>query len=492
LQASNSLFQTAQLIYVRKQSFFLFSSILFSFFLIASGCKKINEATTLGGDLIPPVDNINTFEALLEAKTKTVLYNDSTKLTYGEQVALGHLNDPEFGETTADVYFNISRQSYRNDPFPVKTVADSLYIDSVVLSLSYTGAYGDSNSLQTVRVYEIEQSSLFTDTALFKFTDPEFITTGTELGSKTYTIKNLKDSVRHVFALKDTSRLANLLRIPLDVSFGYRLASYDTMNTSNGGYRNDSIFKKLFKGFAIKSESDGNGLAYFNLADGNKTKLTIYSHKQVNGVKDTSVTEFFHITNGQANLINRQISGGYQNSLANGVDDKIYIESTPGSYGAIKIQGLDTFKNSVIHRAELIVSKLSSTSENTFTVPSRLYLDRKRINNDSAFFFSKDLFDASGNLNGLFGGTLGSDEKYRFNITRYVQDVITGREKNDSLRLFAPLQVIYKIPNGSSSFTVPVPGIGQVANGRVVVAGGNYTADPALNLRLRIIYSSIK
>ncbi len=92
----------------------------------------------------------------------------------------------------------------------------------------------------------------------------------------------------------------------------------------------------------------------------------------------------------------------------------------------------------------------------------------------------------------MFGGTLGSDEKYRFNITRYVQDVVTGREKNDSLRLFAPLQVIYKIPNGNSSFTVPVPGIGQVANGRVVVAGGNYITDPALNLRLRIIYSRIK
>ncbi len=155
MQASNSLFQTAQLIYVRKQSFFLFSSILFSFFLIASGCKKINEATTLGGDLIPPVDNINTFEVLLDAKTKTVLYNDSTKLAFGEQVALGHINDPEFGETTANVYFNISRQSYRNDPFPVKTIADSFYIDSVVLSLSYTGAYGDSNSLQTVRVYAV-------------------------------------------------------------------------------------------------------------------------------------------------------------------------------------------------------------------------------------------------------------------------------------------------------------------------------------------------
>ena len=477
---------------MRKQSFFLFSSILFSFLVIGFGCTKINESTTLGGDLIPPVDNINTFEAFLDANTKTVLYNDSTKLAFEEQAALGYFNDPEFGETNADIYFNISRSTAKNDPFPVKTFEDSLYIDSVVLSLSYAGAYGDSNSSQTVRVFEIAQNSTFSDTASYRFDHPEFAVTGAELGSKTYTIKNLKDSVRHVFALKDTTKIANVLRIPLDNSFGYRLASYDTLNTFNGGYRNDSIFKTLFKGFAIKADVNGNGLAYFNLADGSKTKLTIYSHKQVNGVKDTTITEFFHLTNGQANIIKRQPASGYQTYLANGGDDKIYIQSTPGSYGAIKIPALDTFKNNLIHRAELIVSKLPSSLENIFTTPSRLYLDRKRVNNDSAFFFNKDVFDASGNLNALFGGALGSDNKYRFNITRYVQDVITGREKNDSLRLFAPLRIIYKIPNGSSSFTVPIPGISQVANGRVVVAGGNYLADPTLSLRLRIIYSKIQ
>ena len=95
----------------------------------------------MGGDLIPPVDNINTFDTSLITTTKTVLYNDSTTLSFNENVALGHINDPEFGATTADVYFNISRLSYGNDPFALaKTEADSLYIDSVVLSLSYAGS----------------------------------------------------------------------------------------------------------------------------------------------------------------------------------------------------------------------------------------------------------------------------------------------------------------------------------------------------------------
>ena len=355
-------------------------------------------------------------------------------------------------------------------------------------------AYGDTNSTQTVKVFEIAQTAQFSDTTLHKFTDPDFPTFGSELGTKTFTINTLNDSVRHVFALKDTTKVANVLRIPLNNSFGYRLASFDTSNTENGGYRRDSIFKTLFRGFAIKANGTGNGLSYFNLVDGNKTKLTIYSHKEVNGVRDTSITEFYHATNGQANLIKRQPAGAYQTYLANGLNDKVYIQSTPGSYGSIRIPGLETFSNSVIHRAELIVSKLSTNpaADNIFTPPSRLYLDRKRVNNDSTLFFQKDVFDGSGNLNSLFGGNLGTDGKYRFNITRYVQDIVTGREKNDSLRLFAPLQVIYKLPNGSSSFTVPVPVIDNVAQGRVVVAGGNYITDPSLSIRLRIIYSKIQ
>ncbi|MEN9525507.1 MAG: hypothetical protein RLZZ256_891, partial [Bacteroidota bacterium] len=77
-----------------------------------SSCTRINESTQLGGDLIPPVDNINTFEAFLttEADNRNLL--DTTKVYFNDELALGHINDPEFGSTHADAYFNISHPNY--------------------------------------------------------------------------------------------------------------------------------------------------------------------------------------------------------------------------------------------------------------------------------------------------------------------------------------------------------------------------------------------
>jgi len=42
-----------------------FIAIVASVAILISGCRKINESTELGGGLIPPVDNINTFDPTL-------------------------------------------------------------------------------------------------------------------------------------------------------------------------------------------------------------------------------------------------------------------------------------------------------------------------------------------------------------------------------------------------------------------------------------------
>ena len=56
-------------------------------------CKKINEATELGGDLIPVVDNVNTFEVALSAISNNQRFNipfsDTTKVFYDDFVAPG-------------------------------------------------------------------------------------------------------------------------------------------------------------------------------------------------------------------------------------------------------------------------------------------------------------------------------------------------------------------------------------------------------------------
>ncbi len=481
-----------------SNSAFFFSAIITSVVILFSGCKKLNESTELGGGLIPPVDNINTFETYLDVITDNKVFQDSTKVYFNDGLAIGHIgNDPEFGATHANAYFNIGSPYFSNTnantfyPFINK---DSVSIDSVILSLSYNTFYGDTNSVQTIRVFEIAQNPGFSDTTLYKYDTTDFQTTGPELGSKSFQLKNLDDSILHI-RKKDTTKLVNVIRIPLQNQLGTRLASYDTSNTSNGGFRNDSIFKTLFRGIAIKADNSGNALAYFLPADQLKTKLVVYFRVTKNGIKDTTFTEFYHQTLGQANVVTRTKLNGWLSYLNNGLpnDDKVYLQSIPGSYASIKIPALDTFKNAVIHRAELVINPLPSIQEGTFVQPVGLFLDRINTNADTVFTFDIDMdvqlagLDFTYNFT-AFGGGLKSDSVYRFTLSKYVQDIITLKKPNQTLRLYAPVRAfVFSNRFGIKSQMYIA---NQPAYGRVVLGGGNY-AIPGKRMRLRVIYSKL-
>ena len=489
-----------------KQYRLAFGLLTLSALLVFFSCKRINEGTELGSDLIPPVDNINTFDTVLDVASNLARLNDTSRFLYTDQGALGATNDPLFGQTKADLYFNISATTYGYYPFLVRPQdagnTDSLQIDSVVLALAYTGNYGDTNSQHSVEVYEIAQNAGFNDTTLHEFNRADFATTGSNLvvpvpgiTNGTFRINQLNDTMRFI-GKRDTTKFVNQLHIQLNPSLGRRLAQFDTSSTNltQAGFRTDSIFKTLFRGLAIKTTSSANpgGLAYFALNDPN-TRLTVYFRTNKSGIRDTSSVTFNHATNGQANIIRRTPGGAYQSTLANANpnDPQLYLQSTPGSYAALKILGLENLSNRVVHRAELIVPRLSDPSDNTFGPPSRLLLDRRNATGVTSFVLDRDLpVSPSGTISfSVFGGSLGTDQTYRFNITRHVQGVITRREPNDSLRMYAALRSILYVP--SLGGRISVPGISRVAEGRVVVAGGSFASPADNRLRVRIIYSKL-
>jgi Domain of unknown function (DUF4270) len=477
-----------------KNRYFPLSFLAFitSFAILFTACKKLNESTELGGGLIPPIDNITTFETYLDVISDNKLFSDTTKVYFSDNLGLGHIsNDPEFGMTHADAYFNISNPFYPFYPFFNK---DSVVIDSVILSLSYNNYFGDTNSTQTINVFEIDQNAGFYDTTLYKYDHPDFMTAGGSMGFKSFQVKNLKDSILHI-RKKDTTKLANVIRIPLPISLGQRLAGYDTTSSANGAYFSDSAFKKKFRGFAIKANNSGNALTYFSPSDKNKTKLVVYFRVTKNGIIDTTSTEFYHQTSGQANLIKRTPGSNYASYLANGLpsDDKIYLLTAPGSYASLRIPALDTFRNSVVHRAELVIHPLRSAQDNIFIHPSGLFLDRVNTLADTAFSFDVDMnvqqsgFDFSYDF-GSFGGGLKSDSTYRFNISNYVQNILTLKKPNQTLRLFSPVRAFLFSERFGRASQMYIAG--QAADGRVVIGGGSYV-DQAKRIRLRIIYSKL-
>lgn len=463
--------------------------------ILEQSCQKI-DTTDLGVDLIPAVDNVNTFDTILGVITGNAFLPDSSVIIRTEDHALGAIEDPEFGKTSANIYFNILPVTSTN-PFPNKDSIKGM-IDSVVLSLGFTGLYGDSNSVENISVYEIEQTARIVDSS-YPISSPEFPVLLTPLGEKTVNFFTLNDP-QTVKQGKDTLTETNVLRIRLNKSLGERLAGYDSTNA----YKTDSIFTTFFKGLAIKVDTVRSArkkaLAYFKLSDNSKTRLTVYYRVTVNGKTDTTFAHFIYKTNvsaKSANLIRRNISGtNYSNNIANTSSnkDKVYIQSSPGSFAHVNIPGLRTLTNRVIHKAELIIEKLPSAEDQFFT-PSFLFLDLWDSVSKRFITVQNDFIeDNQGSYNLFdFGGNI-KNNKYSFNISRHVQGIISRKEAVYSFRLYGSYETrpFYAKPDVKLTDIDPNPHFyyvnPQIARGRVVVAGGSH---PTQKMRVRIIYSKI-
>jgi hypothetical protein len=476
-------------------------SLVFSLFIIAvSGwvsCKKI-DTTDAGSDLIPAVDNVSTFDTVLDVITDNMLLNDSLHIFREEEHMLGIIeNDPDFGKTTGEIYASLTPASYFPHPFAKRD--STLVIDSVVMALSFSRLYGDSNSVQKINVYELSASGSFGPSFIGYRTD----TTGIEvapvvLGSKMVDFRTLNDSLLDI-RKRDTLRVANQLRIQLDKSLASRFLTYDTTNA----YKNDSAFRTFFRGVAIKADAAAspakNAVAYFKLSDANTRLIFYYRVLDGTRVTDTLATEYgFYSSNyANANSIIRTPGNGYQAYLSNSnpSDDKIYLQSSPGSMASVRIPGLSTLSDRVVHRAELIFEVVDNVPEPVYPRPEQLFLDANDTANKRILCIPYD-FSYENNFLSLVGGA-EANNKFVFNISRYVQNVITKKYTNLPLRLSAPMRtnagelrgtgVVIPAPPGSySGYPInKTPGYG-----RVVLAGGNY-ANPLRRARLRIIYSKI-
>ena len=110
----------------------------------------------MGSDLIPPVDNVTTFDTTLSVETINLLFSDSEDTTSsGVLQFLGNINnDPLFGRTEGRMYFQVAPSTARR-PFPFIDKSNLVGLDSVVLVLGYNNTYGDTMQAQQVAVYEI-------------------------------------------------------------------------------------------------------------------------------------------------------------------------------------------------------------------------------------------------------------------------------------------------------------------------------------------------
>jgi hypothetical protein len=491
---------------IRSTRFILFC---LSLFFIVSSCKRINEPTDLGGETLP--DGVNTFDTTL---TSLQTYNhifdplkDSVGVRGDDDHILGNiLSDPLFGRTNAKMFLEFKPESY---PWSFSSIydKDSLQIDSVVMVLGWNGTYGDTMVQQKVNVWEIDPNADFRIDSFYTIYDPGFNHT-TFLGTKTFIPKNLRDSVR---AFQDTT--AGQLRIKLDNSFGRRLLDYDTAHA----YKSDSAFKTYVNGFEIEADQSlGNALMAFGVYNNPKTKLAIYYQYRKDGQWHPTVNYFlFKNSSASHNYVNRYNFTGTPLKAASddtAMDNSIYIINTPGSYATVKIPALKDLSNRIINRAELIVEQVYDPSNDMFTYPDAMMLDMydSTLGTLGAykfvpFDFVPDIQQGAGLPVGIPNPPFGLYGKntvdgagnpirvWKFNITRYVQNVLTKQEPLHDLRLYITKDAVGWIRQGVVSNTggyglVRILVNPEFAFGRVKVGGGKH---PTQTMRLRLVWTKI-
>jgi len=476
------------------------SLLFFCFVFLYSSCTKI-RSTDVGSGLIPPIDGVNTKDTVLDVLSVNAA--DSTiRVALGESHVVGFTNDPLFGKTTAKINVQLLPTYY---PYTFGASKEHLYLDSVVLVLSYAGVWGDTNQNLSLHVYQIADDADFRyDTSYTNKADfalQEELTNGAVMIDP----KTLGDSF-HVF--QDSG--INQIRIRLNNSLGEKLLhTYDTLSA----YKSDSAFKTYFKGFQIAAdEGIGNALLRINLTDVN-TKLALYYRYNVadTGKLDTTVRYFIvnQFTSAHSNYIKRdrsgsQLSNYYPPSTAN--QELLFLEGAPGLSAKLQIPGLTGFPNVVIHRAELIANQVPDINNPTldsYFYPPLLFLSAYSADSSRPFALYKDLNFYGGSLStsslSLFGvypfPQLGMNNQtyftYHFNISRHVQDIVTHQIPNYSLLLYAPYnEAIYLSETSTYQFYLPVYPFNYAAYGRVRLAGGAYT-DVQQKMRLHIVYSLI-
>jgi hypothetical protein len=273
----------------------------------------------------------------------------------------------------------------------------------------------------------------------------------------------------------------------------------------------------LFAGFALTVDQAAptNALIHINLADTN-TKFALYYNSSSTGatVRDTAVAyfRFNSFSGGSANLISRNRVGAEisrYTATTNKSDSIVYVQAGPGSYVRVRIPGLQSLSNRIIHKADLIAEQVPDDA-NLFTIdnfmkPPRYLLlsaidtvENRKYNIPNDYIFSPN----QGPNKATFGGNVLSKSvpgysriaAYSFDMSRYIQGIVTRKDPVYTLRISAPT-------NDSILYRPPYPQIGavqiyylgtqdgnDVATGRVRLGGGTHTR---FRMRLRIIFSRI-
>ena len=384
--------------------------------LFASACQ---EPEGIGLEVLPdgeqmPIAWVDTFS--IEARTVRI---DSVRTSGRGTYIIGDFGDPIFGRVKSQMF-----TQFRLSAEPT-LFGDQPQLDSVILNLAYSGAYGRIDKLKGTHyfgVFEVDEdlvddSTYYSDdvaaVAALPLAEVEF---------KPDLLNSIEVDVDGDTLLPPSFRL----RLPDD--FGNRL-----LNSPN--LASNDLFAEEFKGLNIRSlaatmPSDFGSLLYFNL-DNRASALELYFRNS----EDDSLSYRFDINN--QNAIYTNVEREFSQELVDAMDEnqnigdqKLYIQSLAGTRIRASfpfLRELNELGAVAINKAELVLP-VDEVALDDFGLPAILAVNR--INAGDSALVIIDSFEPNGI--DYYGGVYNSaDQEYVFNIARHLQSVLSNPDEVD-------------------------------------------------------------
>jgi Domain of unknown function (DUF4270) len=443
--------------------------LLFLFFsIVVVSCKK-KMPEDIGLPLLPGEDILNAAFTDTSTIIAHTVRDDSLRTNFAPVMLLGNANDPVFGITKSSIFTQLSLSTATTG------FGKNPQLDSVVLSLVYNGGqfYG-SLYHQKFKVYALNEPLLI-DSSYYS---NRMLQYSRELGSAYLVPKPnpAKDSV-----MIDSVKYPPQLRITLDRNF------FQGFLNDTSFYSSNTDFQKFFKGIYISSSSGspvGQGaILYMNLLH-SYSRLTLFYHNTLDtssyyfGVYNSACAYFTHFEHDYTSSpeITSQLSTNHAVP-----QEKVFIQPMAGLRTRITIPYLNTLfhgQKVVINKAELIlpVDPASFSGADSIYAP----IARLIINCPDSLKYSNVPDDFFEGLNYFGGDYLSATKEYRFNIARYVQQVLNGKIENQPLFINC-----YNVRVGYSFSDTPR----RTTANRVVLQGGKKSN--LSRMRLKISYTPV-
>ena len=382
--------------------FLLFISLFF---------YSCDESSQLGLEVQPSSDKIEIFNASLNQNSSnpsfllTTESVDSLRSDEPSSLLLGAIDDPLFGENLGAFITNLSLSQSNID------LGNNPVVDSVVMSYSYSGYYGDLASLTDIAVN-------YTDLFIYKdsvyYSNHQF--NNSAGGSEDLLID---------FTISSDTSTSPIFKMNLENSLGQQI-----LDLGNNGLIDNETFQSNFGLLWFNNFSpQSNAIIYLN-PSGSNSEFKIYYH---NDESDSLHLDF--VLDGESARINLFNEKPISNLLIDG--SKSYVQSMAGFHTKIELQNIDIIDSLLINKAiNKVTLSFNVTDDSEYISHENLSL--VRVDSSGNNVFLKDLtVEGSGH----FGGELETSS-YEFNITRFFSSYLNDETYTDELYILASGGVI--------------------------------------------------